>query len=148
MYTKVISKFEGVEIINKYEFVCINAIDAVAVVECILRIGYKTNTRPVSTRAMQNALYTYGQKCGSGGYHDFHHTANWDSACGSVYDSFNADSNFIFELYARLRRIKLIVDNEQIGGALRDGITYLDADIKLTSCEGGWHIEVMYELVD
>lgn len=148
MYKPVISELLGVRIINKYEFICNNPIDAICVIERIIRVGKKQNTRIITPRCMQNTLYRFASMNGSGGYHGFYETMNWDAACSSIYNSFGVDSIFVFELYARWRRIKLIVDNEQVGGMVDDGLIYLDSDIHLTSVEGGWHIEVMYDLID
>lgn len=127
-------------------FTCFGVFAMISAVERIIRVDKEMEYVSVFDRSMQNTLYKYAMESGHGGYHGFYECFNWDAACKGLYDTFQGDAMFAIQLYARWRRVKLLVDGEQVGGSVDDGIFYDSADISIESLGGDeWGVEVLYE---
>lgn len=139
---------EGVSKTDDNSFMCIDPQTAIAVIERILRITKnaqrleKIDVRIVTSRWVQSSLYKFADRVGEDGYHGFYESLNWESACSSIYDTFGVDARFIFQLYARVRRISFIFDGEMIGGWDRDGIECKNSRINVSSVDGGLRVSL------
>lgn len=150
MYSKAVLALENVELLRDERgvarndaYTCIGVFNMLSAVERIIRVDKKMNYADAFGRSMQNTLYKFATQVGYGGYHGFYECFNWEAACATLFDTFQVDSLFAIQLYARWRRVKLVVDGEQVGGTQDDGLHYEDAEIIITSLGSDhWIVEL------
>lgn len=146
MYTKAVKELSNVEVVDNDNFLCTGLYTMIAVVERIIRVDKGMEYRSVYDKSTQATLYKFAVANGSDGYHGFYEFFNWESACNSLYNDFEADALFPVQLYARWRKIKLQLDGEQVGGTRTDTEHHPSVDISITTvgCDL-WNVEVLYE---